>query len=509
VLIALPLAAFVAGLAGTWSPCGLSAIDTLRPRGHGPARAAAALGAFAAGALLGGAATFTALAALGGLAGAHVRGARVVFAVVLAGAGALADLGGAPVRPQIRRQVPEPWRRRWPLPAAAGAYGVLLGLGFTTYVLAFAVWIAAALTVALGSPALGLAAGIAFGAGRALPVVALAPIADRLAAARFLAAMAERRGPLRAVRMTSGAALLACAATVALAPGAAAKPRSAAPAATARSGTVVAAPATDPSAEGGTLAWQVPGGVGMLHLADGRTVQAPGSAPAVGGGLLAYLDGGAAQVVQLATGQPIATVPTPDADALAVSARWLALRHTGASGNTTIAVVGLAPVTAPRTIASARAPAALGRPALDGDRLVWARSSGSATTIRELDLAHHVLRTPVHARLGMELAAPSIRAGSLLYVRATRCGQALHLRSLSYPSRDRILLRRGPLGRRDRGFEPGHTSQGSGPSRCAHRHRARTMLWSTALTLTNAYVTLVDMTADGSLGAARVVRLRR
>jgi hypothetical protein len=498
VLIVLPVAAFVAGLAGTWSPCGLSAIDTLRPRGDGVVRAAAALTAFAAGALAGGAGAFTGLAALGALAGAHVHAARIALAIVLAGAGAVADLGGAPVRPQIRRQVPEPWRRRWPLPLAAGAYGALLGLGFTTYVLAFAVWIVAALMVALGSPALGLAAGVAFGAGRALPVIALAPLAERPGAQRFLAAMAERPGVLRAMRRTSGVALLVCAVAVAVAPDAAARPAA-----------VVAAPATDPSAEGATLAFQIPGGGGMLRLPGGRTIAAPGTAPAVGGGLLAYLAGGAAHVVALANGQPVATVAAPDADAVAVSARRLALRRTDAAGDTAIAVVDLRAPTGARTVASVRAPTALSRPALDGDRLVWARSSGAGTAIRELDLAHHRLRTPLRAGSRSELAAPSIRAGSLLYVRYTRCDQSLHLRSLSYPRRDRVLLRRGPLGRRDSGHDPGYTSQGSGPSHCAHNRRARTMLWSTALTLHRAYVTLVDVNADGTLGAARIVGLNR
>jgi hypothetical protein len=60
-----------------------------------------------------------------------------------------------------------------PVPLAAAGYGVLLGLGFTTFVLSFAVWALAGTSIAVGDPALGLAMGLAFGAGRALPVAAI------------------------------------------------------------------------------------------------------------------------------------------------------------------------------------------------------------------------------------------------------------------------------------------------------------------------------------------------
>ena len=44
-----------------------------------------------------------------------------------------------------------------PVPLAAGLYGVLLGLGFTTFILTFAVWALAGISVALGDPRLGAA----------------------------------------------------------------------------------------------------------------------------------------------------------------------------------------------------------------------------------------------------------------------------------------------------------------------------------------------------------------
>src|SRR6185312_9205753 len=122
----------------------------------------------------GGVITFGGLSLLGSALGAGgTTAAAVAGAVALAAA--IGELRGARIVPQVRRQVPESWRRVLPVPVAAGLYGVLLGLGFTTFILTFAVWALAGVSVALGDPGLGLVIGLAFGAGRALPVAALAP----------------------------------------------------------------------------------------------------------------------------------------------------------------------------------------------------------------------------------------------------------------------------------------------------------------------------------------------
>jgi hypothetical protein len=113
--------------------------------------------------------------------------------------------------PQVRRQVPESWRRVLPVPLAAAGYGVLLGLGFTTFILSFAVWALAGVCVALGDPAAGVLAGLAFGAGRALPVAVLAPLAGSERGAAVHAAMAERPRILRGLRMLDAVALAALA----------------------------------------------------------------------------------------------------------------------------------------------------------------------------------------------------------------------------------------------------------------------------------------------------------
>ena len=87
----------------------------------------------------------------------------------------MAEARGTRIVPQIRRQLPERWRWTMPMPLAAALYGVLLGLGFTTFVLSFGVWALAGISFALGDLDAGLVIGAAFGVGRAIPVVLRRP----------------------------------------------------------------------------------------------------------------------------------------------------------------------------------------------------------------------------------------------------------------------------------------------------------------------------------------------
>ena len=208
----LLITAFAAGVTGAWSPCGLSMVDTLAPGGYARRlrTSLAACATFALGALAGGAVTFGGLALVGaalGAGGPAAAGAAAVVAV----AAAAAEARGLRIAPQVRRQVPEAWRRVLPVPLAAAGYGVLLGLGFTTFVLSFAVWALAGTSVALGDPALGLAIGLAFGAGRALPVICLAPFAGSDRGGAITAAMCERPEILLGLRRLDALALAACA----------------------------------------------------------------------------------------------------------------------------------------------------------------------------------------------------------------------------------------------------------------------------------------------------------
>lgn len=196
--LALVATALVAGAAGTWSPCGFSAIDTV---GRRPVAAGSA---FALGSIAGGAVSFAVLALAGTALEIH---AATGATVVLAAAAAVAEAAGVRVLPQVRRQVPEPWRRVLPLPVTAGLYGALLGVGFATFVLTLAFWALAAVVVLQGEAALGLVVGAAFGLGRAVPVCVLAAHPS----GALVTALAERPRLLRAWRLVCAAALAAVA----------------------------------------------------------------------------------------------------------------------------------------------------------------------------------------------------------------------------------------------------------------------------------------------------------
>lgn len=472
---ALLTLAAVAGATGTWSPCGLSMVATIGPGGHAGGRRAtlASCATFALGAVAAGGVLFAALAGAGALSQSLTGGTLLAVVGALVAAAAVAELAGARVSPQVRRQVPEHWRRALPLPVAAGLYGVLLGLGFTTFVYTYAVWALAALCAGLGDPVLGAAAGAAFGAGRALPVVVLAPLSDRPIGARAIDALAERPGLLRGARVADGLALALCALAVAAPPALAA--------------SRVATGAADPTAAGEDLAWHVPGGPGVL-VRGASSLSLPGSDPAAGGPNVAWREGSDLVVARRADLTTLARVPAPGADKLAVSERWLAWRARDPAGRDVLLVrlIEGGPTT---PVVTAPAGTTLGRPALDGDQLAWAESSPRASSIALLDLASGRERTLRRGR-GVLVHSPALLDGALLYVRTSSRTQQLRLAAPG--TRERVLYRMAGTARRDRGHEPG---------RQMHRRpfRVRTprpqsprvlrTLWTTALAPRFAYVT--------------------
>jgi hypothetical protein len=424
------VAAVAAGVTGAWSPCGFSMVETLAPGGYAgrPRTTAVACATFAAGALAGGVITFGGLSLLGSALGA---GAPAVAALV-ALAAAAGEARGARIVPQIRRQVPESWRRIMPVPLAAGLYGVLLGLGFTTFILSFAVWALAGMSVALGDPALGIAAGLAFGLGRALPVIALAPSGGGALAA----AMAERPGILRSLRALDAATLAACAAALWAAPAQAAA-------------TTLAGGLADPSADGATLAFHRPGAAGELRGPAGIQA-APGPRPAVGGGRLAWVGNGTVEVAGAGA------VPAAAVNSVAVSGAWVAWRIGRELWVAPILPGGLG---GPALVATGD----VGRPALDGNLLLF---DVAEAQIDAIDLAT-LQRTTLRRQARAQLRGPSSLGGRLVYVRATyRRQQVLAGPLAPQPTAsDRALYDTVPTGRRDAGEEGGRHKDAPG-----HRH---------------------------------------
>jgi len=495
LLAAAAVTALIAGIAGAWSPCGFSMVDTIGTALGDVRRTVmiVAAASFTIGALAGGAVTFGGLSLLGRLLGHGATELRDAVAGALALAAAFADWRGWKIAPQIRRQVPERWRWIMPLPLACVLYGLLLGLGFTTFVLSFAVWALAGISFAADSAVLGVVVGVAFGLGRALPVLWIAPRLGTERGDRCLDRLALEPRLWLGMRRLDAIGLAACAAVLGSSSALAA-------------GTVFA---TDPSADSADYAWQQVGGPGMLQTAT-ATLSLPGRLPAVGGANVAWLSG---HQIVISHGFPSPsprTIPGPPhatVDALAVSADWLVVRDQSASGIANLFAVSLRDPARRRYLAGAGIPGAIGRPSLERSTVVYAYSSSAGSAIYEVDLgsgARSVLRGTTADVL---YANPTLRNGRLLYERSDRCAQQLLLGSPTRLGVDRVLLRLPSTVFRDSGYQNGYTHAYNGASVCPNRMSgagSTTTLGATALGESVAYV------SESPLDPARtrIVRVR-
>ncbi|HKD33305.1 MAG TPA: hypothetical protein VKB73_07530 [Gaiellaceae bacterium] len=436
-------------------------VGTVRAARH---RATARAG-FAVALAVGAVAIFGAL----GLIGELVDPGRwfLIGSAVVAGAAALADLAGLRVRPQLHFQVPEPWRRTMPLPRALFLYGLLLGTGLTTFVPAVAAWALLPLTVAVGLPG-AIAIGLSFAAGRAAPVLLV----------RDEAALAERPHGLRAMRVLAAASLV-----LALAAG------------EAQAATKVALRGGDPSAAGTDLVWQQPG-VGGVLLRDGGQTQLPGNDPALGGTRIAWHDGDEVTVADSGTLQPILQLPIPGVEKLAVSDTWLVYRVGLANGKEQLRGFAFADPTRTTTISAALKRGALGRPSLSADTVLYhvAGPAGSALFLFDLATSR---RLRLRSSAQSQVLNPDRVGSKLLYVRLSRCDQELRLGPLDGNGAGRVLYKLPPLAGQDAGHEPGHTRQGEHlPCGRPPKPTSR-MLWTTALSGTTAYVTVLRPGSGG------------
>jgi hypothetical protein len=465
VEISLLAAAVLVGATGTWSPCGFSMIETIGPAGHTGGRwvTPAACATFLPGAVAGAVITFGGLA----LAGSALPGGWLAYVVAAAVAlvAAIAEARGSRIAPQIRRQLPEHWRRVMPMPLAAALYGVLLGLGFTTFVLTFGVWALAGISLALGEPAIGFAIGLGFGVGRALPIVVLAPIADRPAGRSAVALMADRPGLYRGIRLGDAVALALAAVTLFGAAGAEAVVKR-------------AKPAADPAVEGRDFVSQRgESRAAELRRGAGGATQLPGTDPAVGGAYIAVLNGGNVRLLARNTLEDVDGVEVPGADAVAVSGAWLAVRSR-LDRRDRLEVRPIAPdgtIGQAIEVAAAGPPAQIGRPSVGGDRVAYAVAKSNKNKIAIFQAGKRKRRTVLASRK-RSLSNPSIRGHSLLYVRSKRRGRhELRLRKLKKHGGDHLLKASG-----DR-------------------------MWSTALSGKRAYVTILA----GRRPVGRVISVKR
>ena len=502
--LALVAAALVIGLTGAWSPCGFSMVETIGPTGHTGGRPTtfAALATFVPGALVGGVLTFGTLALLGELA--HGAGGEVSYAIAAAIAilAAIAEARGLPIVPQIRRQLPEHWRRVMPMPVAAWLYGILLGLGFTTFVLSFGVWALAGISFAVGDPAAGIAIGVAFGAGRAIPVLGLAPVCDRPSGIRVTELMTQQPGIYRAFRAGDAAALVcAGAALVVATPAGAAAPS--------------ARGAGDPSASGADLAFERLGGGGVLRR-GGREIGLPGTDPAVGGPFIAVRQGGQIALLGRRGLGERARVAAPGADALAVSRFWLAYRarEDGAvvirARRIAVQSGGISPgggvaIGEAATVAKAASPASLSPPSLFRGTLVYSRSSSRSSSVLARVLGRKGAK-PLISSSRWLLSTPSVLGRSFAYVRSTNERQQLRVRKLGARGKGKVAFALPGNSFRDPDHGKGRNRL---PTRVPRPDRRRTdaTIGSTALAPGRVYVSVLRQ--RGGRVSSRIARFGR
>jgi hypothetical protein len=420
--------------------------------------------AFTAGLALGAAVVFGGLAAVGSAVSGH---RLVLIAVGVAAVAVVSDALGLRVRPQVRFQVPEPWRRTMPLPRALFLYGLMLGAGLTTYVPATAAFALPALSLALGDVPAALAIAVGFAAGRALPVLALATRGGETV-------LAERPRGLRLVRVLIAASLL-----VALLAG------------EVRAAGTITSTGGDPSADGTDVAWQEPGIGGFLRRNATPAEQLPGEYPAIGGGLIAWRAGNVITVSDRTSQATVMQETVPGVRQLAVARQWLVYRTP-----TQIRAQAIGSTSPSALVVETKRPGTLGRPSLGVDLVVFHRAMGDGgswlTGVNVASGKRLLLRSSRSALL----LNPSVEGGRLLYVRVSRCSQQLVLGPLRGQG-GTVLYTLPPLAGQDAGHDPGHTTQGERHPCPGHPKPTARMLWTTALSATTAYVTILRPQAGG------------
>ncbi len=265
--------------------------------------------------------------------------------------------------------------------------------------------------------------------------------------------MAERPAIYRGVRFGDGLALIATAAALLLTASAdAAQPGP--------------NPGADPAVGANGLVFQRPDGSGYLRR-GGEELRLPGHDPAIGSGRIAVIAAGRIQILSASDLTLLATIPASGADAVAISGRWVAWRsHQG--GRDYMRARKLANPAAPgrvQSLGTAGRRAQLGRPSLDGNRLVYARAQQTENLIVKRILGKRKAKSTVLRSRVLGLSNPSLHGKRLLYVLGTRRGDRLKIKSVGGKGRGRTLL-----------------------------SRPRGQLWSTALSAKRAYVTVISGT---------------
>jgi cytochrome c biogenesis protein CcdA len=416
-------------------------VETLTPAVCGSRqRHRVALALFTLGAVL----AAGALGALLGVAGSWLDRSWALGAVaVLALIAAAREAGILRVRvPELRRQVPERWRREWPLAGWSFGYGAGLGAGVLTHQTVSTLWVAAAGAFALGDPAASAACLAVFGLARGLMVAI--PTRGGRDGARAVGRLVELRRWLAPVNVGG---LLVAAALFGAAPAL---------------GQVTTQGEYDPSASGRVVAtggFDATGPVVIVRPAKLPEVRfAGGRSPSLDGDLLAYTDATGLRVVRWRTGEEVTRLdgsfakPALDYPLIAYvrtapAGQRLEVRNL-VSGKLRVAARGGAGVD-------------IGRPALRGGLIAWHVAAGRRSQIR-LGPADGSRRSRVVASsvTGLQVN-PSLAYGHILWVEQAASISALRLRGIRGGAVRTLTTLRGP----------------------------NRILWTTALGLRTAYAT--------------------
>jgi hypothetical protein len=335
----------------------------------------------------------------------------VGVAASLAVLGALREAGALRIPlPDMRRQVPAPWRHEKPLAFWSTGYGLILGSGFGTFQPVATFWVVCAGAVALGRPVVAALCLAPFGLGRALMVAF--PGHDPL---RRLAGAHRLLRPANAT-VLAAAALLLVPSMVSSAPAA------------------LPTGQRDPSVSRNVIAYtdEKDGATNVVVLAKAAppVVFPGGRLPSLNGDVLAYVDDAGIRVVLWRTGQEVGRV-TGRVDKPALSGPRLAYVETiGARKrllvrNRTTNVV--------RIIARVGPAVDLGRPALMGQLIAWHESAGDSNHVFLRSLTGGRARIIASgSRSGLH-ANPTLAPGYIAWVE-------------SRAERSSVLIRRLPNG---------------------------------------------------------------
>jgi hypothetical protein len=309
--------------------------------------------------------------------------------------------------PQLRRQVPEAWRERYPPPVAALLYGAGLGVGFATFLPVSTLIVVAVAVAALLGPGDGALVLGAFGLGRALVLAAATSgVHSHEQATGRIERMASLGVP-RLRRLNAGA-LLVMAAVLLLSVGTA----------VARAATKLdlgPAPVADPSAAPGLLAFN-------RVNPDGSFTDLSGIDPDLDGTRVVVDTGPSFEIIDTGT-LAVQRTLTLVGNQPALSGNWLVYRR-GAQSGRQIVLYNLT-TDAEKVIAQTSYAADLGAPDVSYPRVAFHRTGAerSSVVLYRIDTgAAERLRSSVR----FAYSDPSVDGTLVLYVRQTLLGMQLY-----------------------------------------------------------------------------------